>query len=127
MDNATKAKWLRIALVVFGAIFVLVYPISLVWPSGWQWGGGYSHYFPMIVGVYAVLGVFLFIAARDPAQHASLISFTAWSSLVHGAIMLVQALGDPMERGHLLGDVPGLIVVFVVLLWLAPRRVAAPA
>src|SRR6476661_4710548 len=28
------------------------------------------------------------------------------SSVVHGAIMGVQALNDPTERGHLVGDVP---------------------
>lgn len=122
MDSARKEQLLRIALVVFGVIFILVYPISLVWPSGWTWGTGYSHYFPMILGVYAVLGIFLLIAARNPAQHFSLISFTAWSSLVHGAIMAVQAVQDPAERGHLLGDVPALIVVFVVLILLMPRR-----
>ena len=54
MDTSTRQRALRIALVVFGAILILVYPISLVWLSGWVWGHGYSHYLPMILGVYAV-------------------------------------------------------------------------
>jgi hypothetical protein len=51
--------------------------------------------------VYATLGVFLLIAARNPYAHKSLIWFTVWSSVVHAAIMGVQALSDPAERGHL--------------------------
>ena len=74
----------------------------------------------MILGIYATLGVFLLIASRNPLQHRSLIWFTAWSSLVHGGIMAVQALKMPVEHGHLLGDVPALILVAVVLAILTP-------
>jgi hypothetical protein len=69
----------------------------------------------MIVGVYATLGVFLILAARDPAAHRSLILFTIWSSLVHAAIMAVEALGAPAQHGHLVGDVPALVLVAAVL------------
>jgi hypothetical protein len=69
----------------------------------------------MIIGVYAVLGIFLIIASRDPAEHRSLIWFTVWSSLIHGLIMLAQALRDPVERPNLMGDVPALILIAVVL------------
>ena len=31
---------LKLALRVFGVVFMLVYPLSLVWPSGWVWHGG---------------------------------------------------------------------------------------
>jgi hypothetical protein len=40
----------------------------------------------MLGVVYATLGVFLLLAFRNPAAHRSLIAFTAWSSLVHGAL-----------------------------------------
>jgi len=72
------------------------------------------------VGIYAVPGSFLLIAAREPAKHRSLIAFPAWSSLVHGAIMAVQAVLDPRETGHFAGDVPALLLVGVVLLVLLP-------
>ena len=52
----------------------------------------------MIVGLYATLGVFLLMASRDPYANESLIWFTVWSSVVHGAIMGVQAFGDTSER-----------------------------
>ena len=61
------------------------------------------------------------MAARNPEAHKSLIWFTVWSSVVHGGIMTVQALGEPMERGHLIGDVPALFLVAIVLAALMPR------
>lgn len=67
-------------------------------------------------------GVFLLIAARNPGEHRSLIAFTAWSSLVHGGVMTMQALRSSMEHGHLLGDVPALFIVGVVLIALAPAK-----
>ncbi len=113
-----REKLLRIALAAFGAMFLLVYPLAMFWPSGWAWHAGMpyeSHYFMMIVGVYATLGVFLLNAARNPQAHLSLIWFTVWSSVVHAAIMAVQSLQNPEHAGHLLGDVPALILVAVVL------------
>jgi len=113
-----KYSLLQIALVLFGATMILLYPLSIVWPAGWSWHAGppmASHYFMMIVGVYATLGAFLICAARNPAAHASLIWFTVVSSAVHAAIMALQAMGDPMQRGHLIGDVPALLGVAVVL------------
>ena len=107
---------LRIALVAVGLVFIFgIYPLSIVWPSGWTWGHGHSHYLLMIVGVYATLGVFLLLASRDPQAHGSLIWFTVWSSVVHGVIMAVQSFSDPMERGHLIADVPALFIVALVL------------
>ena len=110
-------RLLQIALAVFGAAFLLIYPLAIVWPSGWAWHAGApyeSQYFMMIVGVYATLGVFLLNASRNPQAHRSLIWFTVWSSVVHGGIMAVQSM--PAEHcGHLLGDVPALFLFAIVL------------
>jgi hypothetical protein len=78
----------------------------------------------MILGIYATLGIFLQIAARNPLAHRSLIWFAVASSVVHAAIMAAQALGDSAERGHLAGEVPALLVVAVVLTLLMPRAAA---
>ncbi|HUM14326.1 MAG TPA: DUF6632 domain-containing protein [Candidatus Nitrosotalea sp.] len=122
MPDQSRVAYLRIALVVVGLIFVLgIYPLGKVWPSGWTWGTEPSHYLKMILGLYATLGVFLLIAARDPLAHRSLIWFTVWSSIVHAGIMAVQAFRDSAERGHLLGDVPALLVVAIALAALTPR------
>ena len=123
MNPDTQEKYLKVALRLFGVVFLLVYPLSMIWPSGWVWHGGEgAYYFQMIVGVYAVLGIFLIIAAGNPGEHRSLISFTVWSSVVHALIMAVQAIGDQNEYGHLVGDVPALLLVAAVLGYLAPQR-----
>ncbi len=115
MNEGTREKLLKVALVAFGAIFFLIYPLGLVWPSGWVWHGGEGkYYFQMICGVYAVLGGYLIAAARNPSEHRSLISFTIWSSVVHAGIMAAQSIYDEHERGHLIGDVPGLLLVAAV-------------
>ena len=113
----SRHRLLQIAVAVVGAAFLLIYPLAIVWPSGWAWHAGApyeSQYFMMIVGVYLTLGVFLLNAARNPQAHRSLIWFTAWSSVVHGGIMAVQAM--PAEHcGHLLGDVPALFLIAIAL------------
>jgi len=122
MSDANRLLYLRIALIVVGLLCIFgFYPLTLVWPSGWAWGHGHSHYLLMIIGLYATLGVFLLIASRDPYANKSLVWFTVWSSVVHGAIMGVQAFSDASERGHLIADVPALFLVAIVLAVLMPR------
>ena len=130
MDYQLRVKLLRIALIAIGAIFFFIYPLGLIWPSGWVWHGGEGQYYlQMICGIYAVLGAYLIAASRDPLQHRSLISFTIWSSVVHAVIMAAQAVLDQHETGHLIGDVPALLLVAAVLGYLMPseERVVAPA
>ena len=79
----------------------------------------------MFLGVYATLGVFLIIASKDPMRHTSLIWFTVWSSVVHAVIMGIQAIGDESEAGHLIGDVPALLIVAALLAYLTPRSKGA--
>lgn len=123
MNVATRVRYLRVVLILVGLIFVFgVYPLMMaLWPSGWRWQPNQPEYEQMILGVYATLGVFLLIASRNPLQNRSLIWFTVWSSLVHAGIMAVQAMNAPTERGHLLGDVPALIIVAALLGVLTPR------
>ena len=123
MNNETREKYLKLALMLFGIIFLFVYPLGLIWPSGWVWhGGGGEYYLQMICGVYFVLGIYLIKAAKNPDEHRSLISFTIWSSVVHGAIMAGQAMMDGHEMGHMMGDVPALFLVAIVLWVLSPRN-----
>jgi hypothetical protein len=126
MNAADRVRFLRIALVVVGLIFLIgVYPLTILWPAGWSWHhDGQSLYLQMILGIYATLGVFLLMAARDPLANRSLIWFTVWSSVVHGGIMAAQSIAYPEHRGHLIGDVPALLIVAVVLGFLTPRASA---
>ena len=122
MSDVQRLKLLRIALMAVGVIFIFgIYPLMVVWPSGWTWHTGHSHYPLMIVGVYATLGVFLILAARNPLEHRSLIWFAVWSSIVHGVIMTFQSLQGAENHGHLLGDVPALFIVAALLAALTPR------
>jgi hypothetical protein len=126
MSETNRLKFLKIALVLVGVIFsaglfTLMIAWPSLWPSGWAWHAGHSHYPMMIVGVYATLGVFLLIAARNPLEHLSIIRFTIWSSVVHAAIMTVQSFMGEGNHGHLVGDVPALFLVAAVLAVLTPR------
>jgi hypothetical protein len=122
MTAVDRAKYLRIALILVGVIFIVgIYPLTILWPSGWSWNTGQSEYLQMILGIYATLGVFLLIASRDPLAHRSLIWFTVWSSVVHGGIMAAQSLPKTEYMGHLWGDVLALFVVAGVLALLTPR------
>jgi hypothetical protein len=125
-----RTGYLRIALRLVGLIFIVgIYTFIIVWPSGWSWHTEQSHHLPhylqMILGVYATLGVFLLIASRNPLAHLSLIWFTVWSNVVHAGIMAAQSFANPEHRGHLLGDVPALLVVAAVLAVLTKRGTAA--
>jgi hypothetical protein len=123
MGENGDLKALRVALVVIGVVFVIgVYPLTILWPSGWIWhAGGHSDYLQMILAIYVTLGVFLILAARSPLDNLSLIWFTVWSSVAHSIIMAVQASAEPEQHGHLLGDVPALALIAIVLAVLTLR------
>jgi hypothetical protein len=121
-----STKYLRIALLLVGLIFIFgIYPLTILWPSGWSWNAGQSDYLQMILGIYATLGVFLVIASRNPLAHRSLIWFTVWSSVVHAGIMAAQALANSEHMGHLYGDVLALFAVAAILALLTPRGATA--
>jgi len=123
MSESNRVEYLRIALILVGLIFIVgLYPLTIIWPSGWSWhNGGQSEYLQMILGMYTTLGVFLLVASRDPLAHRSLIWFAVWSSVVHAGIMGAQSLAVPHQMGHLCGDVLALLAVAAVLAVLTPR------
>jgi hypothetical protein len=124
--TADRVKYLRIVLLLVGVIFTVgIYPLTIIWPSGWAWHTGQSDYLQMILGIYATLGIFLIVASRDPLAHRSLIWFTVWSSVVHGGIMAAQSIANPQHIGHLWGDVLALFVVAAALALLTPRSGSA--
>jgi hypothetical protein len=132
MASSRSYRLLQLALVVFGTVMLLLYPLAVVWPSGWAWHPGapyHSDYFMMIVGVYATLGAFLWSAARRPEANISLIWFTVVSSVVHAVIMAAQSFGIGHHMGHLWGDVPALLLVAIVLsilVWSSGLKQPAP-
>jgi hypothetical protein len=123
MNTHTKSKLLKISLAAIGLFFIFgLGPVMHYFPDSWGWEPPQYEYEQMIMGIYATLGVFLLIASRQPSEHHSLIWFTVWSSIVHGGIMMIQAIVDVNERANLYGDVPALFGVAIVLALLMPRR-----
>ena len=121
MTPDARKRYLPLALRLIAMITIFgIYPLTVVWPSGWAWHTGRSEYLEMILAIYATLGVFLWLAARNPRAHLSLISFTIWSSVVHGLVMAAQSVIDPSHVHHLYGDVLALFIVAGVLGYLCP-------
>jgi hypothetical protein len=107
-----RERALKVVLVLVGLLFLAaVYPLMMMNQPELQ----------MLFGVYATLGLFPLLASRNPSANRSLIAFTAWSSLVHAAIMAVQAFPNMIPRGEL-GGVLALVIVGVALIVLAPAK-----
>ena len=105
---------LKIALAIVGVLFLaLAYPLLVF--------ARQDPAMSMMFSLYVTLGVFLLLAVRDPAEHRSLIAFTAWSSFAHGLVMGIQALENIVARVELIG-VAVLIAIGVALIALAPAR-----
>jgi hypothetical protein len=127
MPDRERLRYLKLAMRVVGLVALVgFYPLTVLWPSGWAWSSGRSEYLEMIIVIYATLGVFLLLASRDPEAHLGFLSFVIWSSVVHGAVMAVQAVQNPMHRHHLYGDVPILLAVAVLLAVLSPAAFRWP-
>jgi hypothetical protein len=105
---------LQVVLAVVGVLFVaLAYP-----------GVAFMRQEPalaMMMSLYVTLGIFLLMAIRRPAEHRSLIAFTAWSSFAHAVVMGTQAELGMIRRGELIG-VAVLVVIGAVLILLAPAK-----
>ena len=113
----TREKVLKVVLVLVGLLFTAaIYPIVAIRLD--------ERALPMMLSVYATLGIFLLLASRNPSAHRSLIAFTAWSSFAHGGVMAVQEYYHLIARTELYG-VLALGVIGVVLLVLAPRKPSA--
>ena len=109
-----RKRVLKGVLVLVGVIFTaLVYPMIMFVKQ--------EPALAMMLSVYVTLGIFLLMAARNPAANRSLIAFTAWSSLAHAALMSTQAMRNIVARGELIGSAV-LIVIGVVLIALSPAR-----
>ena len=125
MSEDSKSGLLKIFLIILGIFFIIgIYPMmNYIAPESWGWAPRQSEYEQMIVVIYATLGVFLILAAKNPSEHRSLLWFTDWSSITHGGVMLIQALvSEGHEHANLYGDVPALFAVAIILWYLMPSR-----
>ena len=115
----TRERALKLVLVMVGLFFTAAaYPaiMGLHNPVNSDMGD------TMQMAIYATLGIFLIIAARNPSAHRSLIAFTAWSSFAHAAIMGTLGFEIPELRTGFLIASAILIVIGAALIALTPRK-----
>src|SRR5256885_5416635 len=104
--TSRRERALQVFLVVWGlltagaSIYLLVTSLLALRPTG-------GTIAPMFHSVFATLGVFLVLAARNPSAHRSLIAFTVWSSVAHAAGMTLVAVQLSHKPGELLAGRSG--------------------
>jgi len=116
-----RDKTLRVLLVLFGLLFVAgVYPLLTSVRSGWQ--AGKEDSLPMGLSLYVMMGIFLLLAARNPAANRGVIVFAAWLNIAHAAVMTVMSIHLPNQRQDMLIASAIFGLIGVVLILLAPAK-----
>ena len=118
--TSRRERALQVVLVVWGVLTVVanIYPLVTSFLAGLRPTAGTAA--PMFWTMYATLGVFLVLAARNPSAYRSLIAYTVWSSFAHAAVMALMAIQLPNKRGELLVGVATAVLPAVLLFVLAP-------
>jgi len=118
----TRERALKVVLVMVGLFFTAAaYPAIMGLHNPVKSDTGDT----MQMAIYATLGIFLLIAARNPSAHRSLIAFAAWSSFAHAAVMGTLGFEIPELRTGFLIASGILVVVGIVLIALAPTKQSA--
>ena len=117
--TSKRERALQVVLVLLGLLTAgaNIYPLVTSLLAGLRPTGGTTA--PMFWTMYATLGVFLVLAARNPSANRSLIAFTVWSSVAHAAVMALMAIQLPNKRGELLAGVALTALPAVLLFVLA--------
>ena len=122
-----KYTALKVVLVLVGIFFIAgIYPMLEYVKVGWQWSPPQIEYEQMIMGIYATIGAFMIIVAKNPIKNTTFIWFVVWMNIVHATIMLYQSLMDVENMPHLWGDVPALYIVAILIAILAPKKKHLP-
>ena len=114
-----RERAFKIVLALIGLLFLAaIYPIAmfLLHP------GQEESSLPMMLSLYATLGGFLLLAARNPGANRTLIAFAGWANVAHAAVMVVQSFQMAGERAHLLLGIAMFGIVGVVLIALVPAK-----
>ena len=116
-----RERTLRIVLVLVGLIFVAgVYPLITSVRSGWR--ANKEDPLPMGLSLYVMTGVFLLVAARNPAANRGVIVFAAWLNIAHAAVMMIMAVHLPNEREDMLIASALFAGIGVILILLPPPQ-----
>lgn len=113
-DAIIRERALKVVLILVGLLFTAaIYPVV-----GMNLD---DQALKMMLSVYATLGIFLLLAARNPSEHRSLIAFTAWSSFAHAGVMGVQLYYKLIDRVEGIGII-ALFIIGVALVAVAPPK-----
>ena len=117
--TSKRERAVQVVLVVWGVLTVVanIYPLVTSFLAGLRPTAGTTA--PMFWTMYATLGVFLVLAARNPSAYRSLIAFAVWSSFAHAAVMALMTIQLPTKRGELLAGVAVTALPAVLLFVLA--------
>jgi hypothetical protein len=119
-----RERTTQVIVGIVGVVFVaLIYPLwSDLWRAKWLVEMNDNECEPMFLSFFIVLGVFLLLALKKPAEHRSLIAFAGWWSIFHAAVMTVQTI-EAWKRGvhRDFTDVVIAGIIGVALLAVTPR------
>ena len=118
---------------VVGWLTLLALPIGfVVYPAGFLWGTHpssphhppLSPYLFMLLAMYAAWAALMIRGARDPLANRAIVDYGILANLLHGGLMLGQALFYEHELQHLWADVPALFAIAAVCWRWHPSRAA---
>ncbi len=84
---------------------------------------GLHPYLFMLIALYVAWAILLIRGARDPRANAALFDWGILANLLHGLVMIPQALLYPNEHAHLWADIPVTFVLCAVMWIWHPNRV----
>src|SRR2546428_20378 len=98
--TSKRERALQVVLVVWGVLTVVanIYPLMTSFLAGLRPTAATAA--PMFWTMYATLGGFLVLAARNPSAYRSLIAFAVWSSFAHAAVLGLVAIPLPPQPGE---------------------------
>ena len=121
-------------IILGGPVLVLGYAPGFFWgelPPGFPLLGpahppspyaGAHPYIFMIFAMYIAWAILLIRGAKDPKAAASLFDWGILANILHGLLMVYQALAYPNEHAHLWADIPLLFAVSALLWHWHPNR-----
>ena len=114
-----------ISIILFGGLFLLTSTdASIMQDVGalrfMRWDVLSKHVELMLEAVYLVWGIFMLMAARKPLSYLSFLKFTLWANLVHGLLMVPQAMVVGMMY-KMFTDIAYCLVLAIGLWILMPK------
>jgi hypothetical protein len=137
-QSALLMKIMGWGLIVGLPLALFGYPPGFLWgshsmafPFGWcgpphppsPYDGLHPYLF-MIGVLYLAWAILMIRGAKDPKANAALFDYGILANLLHGLLMIPQALIYPNEHAHLWADVPLLFGVCAILWIWHPDRMA---